>query len=357
VSRLIIGLLGVLVAIKLPAETTNLAASKATNGVIQTTNAFEAAAATNDPVESEFKRLMAEDDAAQAEVDRWIQEDQAFVAAGGVASGNLRQRIRERMQGIAQGYREFIKEHPQHAKARVAYGSLLGDMNDEDGAQEQLEAALKLDTNDPAIYNNLANIYGHHGPVTNAFDFYARAIKLNPNEPVYYQNFGTTVYLFRQDAKEYFGFTEDQVFAKAFELYSNAMRLAPDDFPLATDVAETYYGVRPMRTEAALKAWTNALNIAHDEIEREGVYIHFARIKLMAKRFDEARAHLNAVTNTMYAEMKRRIARNLDEQEAEAKGTNLTSATNAPPKTNGPASQADKPSQDTGMPSRRLVGQ
>src|SRR5262249_7048356 len=115
-----------------------------------------------------------------------------------------------------------------------------------------------------------------------------------------------------------------QVFAKAFELYSNAMRLDPDNFPLASDVAQTYYGIQPLRTDEALQAWTNALKIAHDEVEREGVYVHFARLKLMAGRFAEAHAHLDAITNEMYAQLKTRLTRNLNEKESGAK-------TNAPP--------------------------
>ena len=279
----------------------------------------------NDPAEKELQKLMEDDDAAQGEVDKWIRENEEFQAkGGGLPPAEMRRRIMARFEPIKKGYEDFISRHPKYAHGYVAYGSFLGDIHDEEASEEQLQKALTIDTNDPAIYNNLANIYGHIGDVKKAFEYYTRAIQLNPKEPVYYHNFGTTVYLFRTDAKEYYGIDEDQVFAKAFQLYSNAMRLDPDNFPLATDVAESYYGIRPMRTEEALRAWTNALNIAHDEIEREGVYIHFARIKLGAGRLDEARAHLNAITNEMYAELKGRIMRNLNEKEAEAK-------TNAPP--------------------------
>jgi tetratricopeptide (TPR) repeat protein len=175
------------------------------------------------------------------------------------------------------------------------------------------------------VYNNLANLYGHLGPVKKAFDYYAKAIELNPQEPIYYHNFGTTVYLFRKDAMDFYGITEQQVYDKALGLYSKALKLDPQNFPLASDVAQTYYGIRPLRTEEALKAWTNTLAIAHDEIEREGVYLHLARIKLAAERFAEARAHLSAVTNDMYDVLKKRLARNLDEQEQKARGTNATS--------------------------------
>ena len=282
-----------------------------------------------DPVEQVYTRLVEDDDAAQAEVDKWIQENNAFAAKGaGAKPADLNRRIHERFEPIRKRYEDFIKQHPEHVRARVAYASFLGDIHDETGAQEQLEKALELDTNNPAVYNNLANIYGHDGPVKKAFEYYAKAIELNPRESVYYHNFGTTVYLFRKDAREFYGITEQQVFDKALELYANALKLDPTNFPLASDIAQTYYGIKPTRTEDALRAWTNALHIANDEIEREGVYLHFARPKLHAERFDEARVHIAAVTNEMYAELKNRLARNIELQEKEAKAAKET---NAPP--------------------------
>jgi cytochrome c-type biogenesis protein CcmH/NrfG len=155
---------------------------------------------------------------------------------------------------------------------------------------------------------------------------------LNPAEAVYYQNLATTVYLFRKDAEQFYGINETQVFDKALELYRKAVRLDPNNFPLASDYAQTYYGIRPLRMDDALVAWTNALNIAHDDIEREGVYIHLARIKMVAGRYAEARAQLDAVTNSMYADLKRRLERNLAQRENAA--TNSTTAgitTNVPP--------------------------
>lgn len=271
-------------------------------------------------IEHEFKAIMEADDDAQAEVDKWIRDNDAFAAKGAaMPPAELRRRILTRFEPVRKAYEDFLKRHPNHVEARIAYASFLGDLKDEQSAEEQLEKALALDTNNPAIYNNLANIYGHIGPVKKAFEYYDRALQLNPLEPVYYQNLGTTVYLFRTDAKEYYHINEQQVFDKTFLLYSNAMRLDPMNFPLASDVAQTYYGLRPIPTDRALRAWTNALSIAHDEIEREGVFIHFARLKLLTGRFAEAQAHLDAITNTMYAELKARLERNLHTRESEAK--------------------------------------
>jgi tetratricopeptide (TPR) repeat protein len=328
------GLLGALVATNQPAAVSNL--------VLQTTGVSMVIPDRNDPVEQEFQKLMDRDDEAQAEVDQWIRENNDFAAKGaGMPPVLFKQRIEKRLETVNKSYEEFLQRHPDHVRARVAYASFLGDVKGEDAAQEQLEQALALDTNNAAIYNNLANIFGHLGPVKKAFEYYAKAIQLNPLEPLYYHNLGTTVHLFRTDAKEYYGIDEQAVFAKAFALYSNAMRLDPENFPLASDVAQSYYVVRPLPTDEALKAWTNALSLAHDEIEREGVYVHFARINILADRLAVARAHLTAITNEMYADLKKRLTRNLNERESGA------NPTNAP----GPA--PDKQEPETTSPAKR----
>lgn len=288
----------------------------------------------NDKVDQEFRKLMEQDDEAQAEVDRWIRENQEFAAQGAaIPDAELNRRIRQRFETVRKGYEDFIARHPKHAGVRVAYASFLQETGEEEAALKHLEKARELDPNDPAVWNNLANIHGHTGSVKTAFDYYAKAIALNPDEPVYYHNFGTTVFLFRKDAMEHYGINEQQVFDKALELYAKAMKLDPLDFPLASDVARTYYGIKPPRTEEALNSWTNALSLARDEVEREGVYVHLARIKTHAGRFAEARAHLDAITNAMYADLKRTLTRALNEKEAEAKA-----AAN-----NAPAAKVDSP--------------
>lgn len=324
-----IGLLGGLLTTNQPVAAGNSSNRTAgVSNVVVTPN-------PNDPVEKEFQKLMEDDDAALAEVDGWIRENQAFASQGaGVPNADLNRRIRARLDTVRKAYEDFLKRHPDHARAHTAFGSFLGNsLFDEEGQEAEYDKARQLDPQDPAPWNNLANLYGHRGPVKKAFEYYAKAIELDPNESVYYFNFAVTVYLFRKDAREYYQITEQQVFDKALELYRKAIKLDPTNFELATEFAESYYGIQPTRTEDALRAWTNALAIAQDEIQREGVYIHLARIKLHAERFDEARQHLSAVTNGMYNDLKERLLRNLNAQESKAKGTNSPAGTNSPVET------------------------
>ena len=303
-NELLIGLVGALLATNQPLAVSNL--------IQQKTGVSVALANPNDPAEKELQQLMTGDDAALAEVDKWIRDNNAFAAQGaGESKEALNRRIRARFDSIRQGYEDFLRRYPDSARGHLAYGSFLNDIGDEEAAGAQCEIAAQLDPKNPAAWNNLANYYGEHGPLTNAFVDYAKAIELDPAEPVYYQNLATTVYLYRKDAKEFYGLNEQQVFDKALALYRKAMHLDPENFPLATDYAESYYGIRPLRTNDALVAWTNALQIAHNDTEREGVYLHLARIKIAIGRFAEARAHLDAVTNASLAELKHRLERNL----------------------------------------------
>jgi Tfp pilus assembly protein PilF len=102
------------------------------------------ASAANDQIEKEYQKLVDDDDAAQAEVDKWIQDNNQFAAKGaGVPAEELNRRIKEQFAPIRKRYEDFIKKHPDHARIRVAYASFLGDMHDEEGAQVQLEKALE----------------------------------------------------------------------------------------------------------------------------------------------------------------------------------------------------------------------
>jgi tetratricopeptide (TPR) repeat protein len=295
---------------------TNPPALAASNEIQQATGISVAVPDATNPVEQELKKMMIEDDDAQAEVDKWIRDNSDFYKQGaGEPDADLNQRIRERFASVRKSYEDFLQRHPDSAHGYLAYGSFLNDIGKEYEASQQYEKSRQLDPKNPAVWNNLANYYGEFGPMTNAFLYYAKAIELNPNEPVYYQNFATTVYLFRTDAREFFGINEQQVFDKALALYLQAMKLAPDNFPLATDYAQSYYGIKPLRTNDALVAWTNTLAIARDEVEREGVYLHLARIKMSIGQFDESRAHLAAVTNSALADMKKRLERSLADHE------------------------------------------
>jgi Tfp pilus assembly protein PilF len=281
----------------------------------------------SDPVEMELKKITDDEEAFVAEVAQWIAEGGRTNSPE--ARAGLKLRIDKRQEAVGKAYAGFIQRHPRHTSGRIAYADFQMGTGNEDGARETLENALLTDTNNAAVYSGLGHLYTHTGPVRKAFDCFARAVELDPREPEYFQNFGTLVYLFRRDAMEIYGITEQQVFDKAMNLYSNWLRLDPTNFPAACDVASSYFGIRPLRAGDALKSWTNALSLARNAVEQEEVRLNIARIQIAARQFAAARASIDSVTNAALAGTKQRLLRAVRTREMEACGTN------APPATGG----------------------
>jgi len=298
-TDLLAGLLAALVSTNTLTTVSNLVQEK-TGISVQVPN-------PNDPVEKEFLKIEAEDDAAVEEIEKWSD-----AAGGPQAQLSLRLSIKERLDLVKKDYEEFVLRHSDYVRARLAYGSFLHQAGDPQGALAQWEKASQLAPNNPAVWNNLGNYYEDTN-VKKAFEYYAKAIALDPSQPLYYRNLAICVYMFRTDAEELFKISEQENFDLALALYRKAMKLDPDNFILATDYAECFYGIRPPRLQEGLAAWNDCLKLAHDDVEREGVYIHLARIQLALNHFDESRRALDAVTNNMYSVLKNKLATNLNE--------------------------------------------
>jgi pentatricopeptide repeat protein len=292
----------------------------ASNLVQQTTGISIKTPAADSPVERAFKKIMEDDDAAHAEAEKMVASLKGEPEKSpGLGDATVNLKIEQRLLPIRKEYEEFIFHNPEHIGARLAFGSFLDGIGEEDEARVQWEKALELDPKNPATYNNLANAYGHHGPIEKAFDYYTKAIELNPSESVYYHNFGTTIFLFRKAAMEKYKITEQQVFDRALELYGKAQKYDPDNFELATDIAQTYYGIKPPRPDDAIKSWDYAMKIAENDAQRQAVHIHLARVKIHAGRFDEAREHLAKISEPRLNDLKVRVTKLLDDKEKLAK--------------------------------------
>jgi predicted Zn-dependent protease len=169
VNELLIGLIGALIATNQPLAVSNLIQQHAGVSVTLVN--------PNDPAEKELAQLMAGDDAALAEVDKWIRDNNAFAAKGaGESKEALNRRIRVRLDSVRQGYDDFLRRYPDFARGHLAYGSFLNDIGEESAAGAQYEIASRLDPKNPAAWNQLANYCGEYGPITNAFVDYAKAI-------------------------------------------------------------------------------------------------------------------------------------------------------------------------------------
>ncbi len=272
--------------------------------------AFSTSAA--DPVEADFQKVMALDDAAHEEIDKWVKDNGAFKVKGaGLSEAVLSLKIEQRLEPVKQAYEDFLQRHPKHARGHLAFGSFLNDLGEEAEARKRWEKALELDPSNPAAYNNLANSYGQTGPVAKAFELYSKAIELNPRQAIYYHNLASVIVLNRREAAAHYRITEQMVLRHALELYRLAQKFDSGSFQLATDLAQVYYGLQPPDHAAAIAAWSAALLLARNDQEREATHLHLARVKAAAGKLNEARQHLNSVTNSALAGIKDRLTREL----------------------------------------------
>ena len=304
-SDLLSGLLAALISTNTPVAVSNL--------VQERTGVSMPVVDPNDPTEKAYVQLVEDDDQAQADIAKWADDARAAVAAGNTnAPIGLSGRIRIRLDGVKKEYDDFLRSHPNHVRAHLAYGSFLHETGDFDGARANFEKATELDPADPAGWNNLGNLY-EHDDIKKSMKCFAKAIELDPAQSVYYENLAVCVFMFRTDARELYGISETEVFDKALGLYRQAMKLDPENFVLASDYAECFYGITPQRYKDGIEAWKHCLQIAPSEREKQGVYLHLARLSLKLENFVEAERNLGLVTNASYLVLKGRIQRNLEE--------------------------------------------
>jgi tetratricopeptide (TPR) repeat protein len=317
-SDLLVGALSLLLATNRPAELETLL--QARTGITWP-QLRGASIDTNDPVAVELAAIEEAEDAAQAAVRRWL----APHAGAQSLPAEVQERIDERQSSVRRRYVDFVTRHPGRADGHVSYGGYLEDLGEEPEMVVELERARELDPRNPIVWHQLAAHYAHRGPIEKAFPYFDEAVRLNPTEPVFWNSLGTVTFLFRRDAEAYFKTNEAGVFARAFGYYDRAMQLRPFDFQLASEVAKSWYGVRPQADqpaqdkaaaeariiESGLAAWTNALRVAPNDEEREQVRVHFARWNIRARRFDIARSQLDTITNIANADVRRRLEQTL----------------------------------------------
>ena len=98
------------------------------NLVTQTTGLTVSIPDPDDPVEKELSKLAQDSEAAQAEVDKWIRENNSFATKGaGVPADVLNTRIRARFEPIKKAYLDLLKRHPDNTDAHIDYGNFLND--------------------------------------------------------------------------------------------------------------------------------------------------------------------------------------------------------------------------------------
>jgi tetratricopeptide (TPR) repeat protein len=247
--------------------------------------------------DSAYQQILAEDDAVmQIPVSQsWLQQ------------ANLRARLRR----VEADYKHFIATHPTHAPAVAAYASFLYDQRRQDEAVKLWERAIEIDPTFARAYNDLATHYGHYGHAADALRYHQKAYELDPSDPIFHFNWATTCILFRPDARQVYGWTDDEIFRHSLDEFRRARDLAPSDYQYATGYAESFILWPKADWNEALDAWQYCLKVAPSELERQRVCSNIARVYVKLGRMDDAQAWLNKVTLSELQSLRIAIGRRL----------------------------------------------
>lgn len=290
-------------------------------------------AAPPDPVAQDYENLIKLDDLVQEEIEAWEEAAQTNKFLTDVSRAALDHKIKQRLEMVRLAYEKFVSAHPEHVNARLTFGSFLREIGRDAEALKHWEEARRLAPANPAVWNNLGTFYGENGPVTNAFVCYAKAIELAPKQPLYYHNLAQNIYLNQEEAGIFYGLKQREVVRKAQELYRKTLELSPTNFIAAADLAQSFYAIRlPITGEAeadrkaaqaltdeALAAWELARKLARDDVERQGVCLHLARVQISAGRFAAARQNLAEAKDPSLAGIKAELEARLEKEEQKAR--------------------------------------
>jgi tetratricopeptide (TPR) repeat protein len=155
-------------------------------------------------------------------------------------------------------------------------------------------------------WNDWGTEYSRTGPMTNMFVCFLNAVRLMPHESIYHRNLATSLFMYRKDAKEFFGVDEAQVFSMSLREYRKARILDPNNIELAKELALAHYAIRPFRTEEALTEWERVLAMADkgSSVDKEEIYLNLGRVNYMAARYSEAQKWLSKVKSPAHEEIR-----------------------------------------------------
>ncbi len=193
---------------------------------------------------------------------------------------------------LESAFKKFLSDHPNHARAMVAYANFLTDSGRHDEAIEWLGKAIVADPKLAVAYNNLANFYGEFGRPQDALHYYQTAFTLEPDNPLYRFNWATTCYLFRTDARAVYGWDKSEIFRRCLTQYRTARDLAPENYGYASAYAETFFMAPDPDWQEAYVAWQFCLDQELDAETRQRTYSHIALVCMKMGRLDEAKQWL-----------------------------------------------------------------
>ena len=261
-----------------------------------------------------LKKILIADNTAITEIAGWIEKNKSTLRTSASERDRLAFRIQDRLTKIRARYEGFLKDHPKHVKARVAFGSFLTHIHDQQAAINQWKTALESDPGNAAALNNIGTHLGMvalqsglQTRIPEALDALKQAIQIAPHEALYRHNYATTLCNFKLTASRHLKLNPHAVTKLALNHLKTGMELDAKNFEIAADRAETFLDLTPLPREAALNAWRQARKRAKTAVQRDWVNLQESIVHLETGDFDSAEKTLALISEGNHVALVSRL--------------------------------------------------
>jgi tetratricopeptide (TPR) repeat protein len=246
-----------------------------------------------------------------AAYERILAADDAVMALPAPRNVIQNANVRAQLRRVEADYKHYIATHSGDARAMADCAGFLYDQGRHEEAVTFWERALKVDPKFARAYNDLAVHYGHYGRPADALRYHQKAFELDPTDPIFHFNWATTCILFRKDAKDVYGWTEDEIFRHSLDEFRKARDIATNNYEYASAYAESLLMWKKTDWHEAAAAWRFCVKTAPLEVERQRAYGYLARAYIRLGLYDDARATLDKITLAELQSMRELIGRQL----------------------------------------------
>lgn len=217
-----------------------------------------------------------------------------------------------KFQEVLTGYDGLIRDNPEFVPGFVAYGLLLGRLDERKASRAIFMRANQLDPNIAVVKNQLGNFLVEDARYKEALPYYLVAIELEPNEPLYHYQLGTLLTEFMENYVKDGFFTRETTEEHMQKAFLQASKLDPDNWAFSYRYAESFYDLENPDWDKALIEWARLEQVARRGIERQTVQLHQANIMIKQGRYLAARDILEEVNEPILGSNRRALEAELD---------------------------------------------
>jgi len=250
----------------------------------------------------------ADDAAAEVKLKELVARQKTILAQAEIIGENGDQEnIRAQLQQVCNDYDVLLRKNPKFVPAYVAYGLLLGKIDNRKESIVLLLKANALDKELPVVKNQLGNYLAEEGKPIEAMNYFLAAIQLDPKEPLYHYQLGTLIVEARDDFLKTGQWTRAQLDRTMQEAFQQATLCAPDDWRYAYRYGLSFYDLEIAEWETALLFWKDFEKRLKPGVEQQTCRLHQAKVLVAQHHFDEARTTLETVTESVLAKEKEKL--------------------------------------------------